>query len=160
MKFEHHITIDAHFFPALQGQNLDPAALWRGLIWRAKSPQDFLDNLDQVHILYESDSMLRRELHFGSMRVVDQIEFDHAQTTLRQYTEASEQHHGGELEIRCVFPEKTQNCPPEIHFVYQNALPENNDEEKYYANYLKNIYQMMDREAINKIITAILNSEI
>lgn len=159
MKFTHKIRIDTDFYPDLQGKTLSVDTLWQGLIWRAKSPQDFLEHLDQVRILQENEQMLRRELHFGQLRIIDQIEFDHAQKILRQHSKASSEHHGGQLEIRCIFPEDAPNCPPEIEFSYQNDLPENSDEEKYYANYLKQMYQMLDSAAVQKIIAAALNAE-
>jgi hypothetical protein len=73
MKFNHLIEINDPLSPWIEPLTRDQ--LWRGLVWRAEHPISFVVGLDSCEILERLPDGLRRELHFGDLRVLDQVTY-------------------------------------------------------------------------------------
>jgi len=87
MRFSHLIQINDPLNPLI-----DPISreqLWRGLVYRVENPLPFVLGLDECRIVVRTEHTLRRELHFGALRVRDRVTLD-PMKQVRYETEAGE----------------------------------------------------------------------
>lgn len=73
MKFAHLVEINDPLNPLIDP--LTRAQLWRGLVLRACTPQDFVPWLDRCDVAQQADGSLTRESHYGALVVRDQVSF-------------------------------------------------------------------------------------
>ena len=74
MKFEHLIEMND-----LQNPLVTPITreqLWNGLVLRAESPRMFVTYLDDCTITARELDGLSRTLHYGELKIVDQVQFE------------------------------------------------------------------------------------
>ncbi|MFC4158970.1 SRPBCC family protein [Chitinimonas lacunae] len=147
MHFEHLIEINDPNNPMLTP--LSVAQLWRGLIHRAESPGEFLDNLDDATITLREEGFMERQLRFGSLLVHDRIWFE-PQRRVRYETTPSEQHGGGSLTMTIEQPEPGRLF---LRFVYHTPLSEQNggNEETQFIPYIKAAYRDADVHTVRVI---------
>ena len=69
MKFEHLIEINNPLDPFIDA--LTPGQLWRGLLKFVEEPTALVLGLDRCTITARGDNWLHRELHYGSVKVLD-----------------------------------------------------------------------------------------
>jgi len=78
MRYEHLLQVTAPGDPAVPPMNRDE--LWRGLMRRVESPQDFELGPDRCEVAGGADaSERRRRIHFGSLRFDDHVRIEPAQ---------------------------------------------------------------------------------
>lgn len=73
MKFEHLVEINDPLDPRLPV--LSRLQLWRGLVLRAESPQQFIYGLDEYALGERGEDFVDRTLHFGHRRIRDRVRF-------------------------------------------------------------------------------------
>lgn len=148
MHFEHLIEINDR--DNTLSVQLTHAQLWAGLVRRATDPQHFMPQLDAAHILSRSEQGLRRELHFGSLVVRDEVRFESRQA-VHYLTEASEQHGGGSLTMRIESPDGESLF---VRFTYDTPLQDDSGETGEavkVASYVKAAYREADIDTIRLI---------
>lgn len=146
MKFEHLIEVNDLANP-LQFR-LTRDALWFGLLYRAEDARPFLPGLDACVILQRSDTVLTRELRFGSAVIHDEVTLC-PQSWIRFTSRATEQHAGGSLTISI---EEPQVDALFLRFSYVTTLPEGaGSEDGQYADFVRSAYHASDLDTVQVI---------
>jgi len=131
MRFEHLVQINDPLNPLLD--TLTRAQLWRGLVLRAESPQQFVFGLAgcRIHSREQLASSMRltRTLDFGAFEVHDRVELEPEWRT-HTTTEAGATWPAGRLDI---FIEEPQPENLYLRFVYELEGPEDSDSGEFGA---------------------------
>ena len=148
MNFEHLIEINSDRLPTVEP--LSRARLWRGLVIRAERPKLFVLGLDACTVEQIDDQHLRRELHFGSYQVRDQVRlipqeavvFDveaTASSPASTLVMRIEEPEAGRLFLRFTYTSRTEGDP---------ATPTLDD---FVAGHLKQAYTQADIDTVKVI---------
>jgi hypothetical protein len=113
MQFEHLIEINDPLDPFIDALRADQ--LWRGLLRFAEQPTDFVLGLDRCQVTARGDNWLDRELHYGSVRVIDHVVLEPPRQ-LHTTTKPSAELPAGALTIRIEAPD---NVRLYVRFIYQ-----------------------------------------
>jgi hypothetical protein len=82
MKFAHLVEINDPLNPLIDP--LTRAQLWRGLVLRASTPNEFVPWLDRCEVVQEADGSLARVSHYGELAVRDRVSFEPQQRVVYQ----------------------------------------------------------------------------
>lgn len=158
MQFEHLIRISPEqgtLAPALTRQQL-----WQGLVLRAQAPMRFDENISSARILAQSATTLQREVMFGSLQVIEDIELEF-ELAVRYRVQPSPQHAGGAREMRIEEPQ------PGVLFIrFVHHLPDQVDAETSEAElarllpYVKSAYQQADMDTAKRIIELVATGQL
>lgn len=148
MNFEHLIAINDPANPLLVP--LSREQLWQGLNYRIENPEPFLPGLERCVIVERSPTGLRRELHFGSTRIVDRVTLESGHWVCFTI-EPGEQHAGGSLTIRIEEPAPDHLF---LRFSYVTSFAaQPGSEERAYVEYVKSAYHQSDVDCVRIIRT-------
>lgn len=146
MQFEHLIQINdlKQPFADLLTRN----QLWQGLVYRAESPMEFMDHIDDVKIIERGANWIERQIVMGKLLVQDKIEYAH-EVQVHYHTAASADHGGGQMIM------KIEEPSPEalfVRFTYITPHPDSPDPETaHYLEFLKSAWRETDIDTIRKI---------
>ena len=73
MKFHHIVEINDPLNPLIDP--LSRAQLWQGLLMRAELPKLFIPHLDDCELHWPTADTLSRVLHYGALRIRDEVRF-------------------------------------------------------------------------------------
>ena len=113
MKFEHLIEINNPLDPFIDALTQDQ--LWRGLLQFVEQPTEFVLGLDRCRITARGDSWLDRELHYGTVKVIDHVALEPPRK-VHYTTKPSAQLPAGALTITIEAPDEMQLF---MRFVYE-----------------------------------------
>jgi Domain of unknown function (DUF1857) len=113
MKFEHLIEINDPLNPFIDA--LSAAQLWRGLLKFVEQPIEFVLGLDRCEITARGDNWLDRELHYGTVKVIDHVVLEPPRQ-LRYTTKPSAQLPAGALTITIEAPDDVRLF---MRFIYE-----------------------------------------
>lgn len=105
MHYEHLVQINDSSDTRIEP--LTRAQLWLGLVARAERPQYFLAGMDECRISERTANTLRRDMRFGTARVLDQVTYE-APVQVRFDVEGTVQMPGATLAIRIEEPQPGQ----------------------------------------------------
>ncbi|WP_028454899.1 AtaL-like protein [Chitinilyticum litopenaei] len=144
MRHQHLVQVNDLANPHIQ--RLTRNQLWQGLVLRAREPQRFMEQLDDAQIVAEGEGWLRREMRFGSLLVIDLIEFEH-EKLVRYQTQAGADHGGGLLLMQIEEPEAGALF---VRFSYDtpHEVP---DSEQHLLAYVRQAWQDTDVATISLI---------
>lgn len=146
MNFEHLVEINDD---TLQGvAPLTRAQLWQGLVIRAEKPQITVVGLDGCEILERGEGYIKREQHFGPLRVRDTVSFV-AMESVTYETEQGENMPAGRLSMRIEEPAPGRLF---VRFIYadRDELP-TFPLDNFYGEYLKEAYVQADIDTVTTI---------
>lgn len=152
VNFEHLIQINDPLNPLLA--DLTRAQLWRGLWARVENPLPFLPGLEAFRVLRRDAASVERELSFGQTVILDRATFE-TEAWVRFEVAANAEHPGGSLTISIEEPESGSFF---LRFAYVTSLPDDGDEARSYAEYVKSAYRESDIDMV-RIIRAMCDSE-
>ncbi|WP_019139916.1 SRPBCC family protein [Noviherbaspirillum massiliense] len=145
MKFAHLVEINDPLNPLIS--RLTREQLWRGLVARAESPQDFIPSLDRCLLHERTELTLARELHFGDLVVRDQVTFL-PQHQVRYQVPKQKDISASSLTMTIEEPE------PDIFFVrfeYDDGNEPVSSAEAFYDEFRRSAYQEADIDTIRII---------
>lgn len=150
MHYEHLVQIND---PSnLLVAEISAEQLWRGLMYRATDPGDFVLGLEDYTVLESGEGWMRREFYLGALKINDHVTFSPPHS-IQFVTAPSAAHGGGRLTMRIESPEASQLF---VRFTYDTALDESAPpgpaaEDAYFAPYVKAAYRDADIETIRKL---------
>jgi hypothetical protein len=142
MNFEHLIEINDPTNPLLTP--LSRHQLWQGLVMRAEHPELSSVALDACIILARAPNYLRREMHFGKLRVHDEVFLDPL-NEVRYMVAASDSYPASQLVMRIDEPATGHLF---LRFIYSSEA-ENIDE--MLREHLKQVYIAADMDTTSVI---------
>ena len=145
MQFSHLIEINDILNPLIDTLSRDQ--LWKGLERRARDPKRFVMSLDSCEITNDDGGSLRRELHFGSLVVRDQVKMVPHDSVIYQ-VEAGAGFPASTLVMRIEEPEPEHLF---VRFEYSDSRPENEASDKEALAYLRSAYVAADIDTIRGI---------
>lgn len=146
MNFEHLIEINADPLPGVAP--MTRAQLWQGLVIRAEKPQLTVFGLDACDILERGEGYLRREQHFGPLRVRDTVSFVALQSVIYE-TEPGENLPAGRLAMRIEEPAPGRLF---VRFTYADlGAPPEVPVDAAYGEYVKQAYVQADIDTVTTI---------
>lgn len=146
MHFEHLIEINDQENPLIP--DLTREEIWFGLLCRAEDPRPFVPGLDACTIVERSDSVLLRDLHFGTTVIRDTVTLE-PMKWIRFESAANAQHAGGMLTITI---EEPGSGALFLRFEYRTSLAEGvADSGVQVAEYVKSAYHQSDIETVRVI---------
>lgn len=74
MKFDHLVIINDPLNVLIEP--ISPTQLWDGLVLRAQEPKLFVPWLDKCDIVSREPNCLKRILHYGDLKIRDQVRFE------------------------------------------------------------------------------------
>jgi hypothetical protein len=146
MKFEHLVQINdlSHPTAVLLTRN----QVWQGLVYRAESPMEFVEHIDEAHILSRQAHVIERRVVMGKLEVIDRISYQHEEL-VHYDTQPSEMHLGGQLWMKI---EEPQAGALFVRFTYETPHPVGEDPElDRYLSFLKSAWQETDIDTIKLI---------
>ncbi|UXY14618.1 SRPBCC family protein [Chitiniphilus purpureus] len=149
MRFEHLIQINEEGNPLAIALTADQ--LWQGLVHRARSPQDFMEQVESVRILHQEDGYFEREMLLGRLRVVDHVTLTPGRR-VHYDTQPSDEHGGGSLTLTI---EEPQPGALFLRVVYETPLTQTpgmgEQDDGYYIDYVKAAYRQNDIDTVRRI---------
>jgi len=146
MQFEHLIQINDLKQPL--AQHLTRNQLWQGLVYRAESPMEFMDHIDDVKIIERGTNWIERQITMGKLLVHDKIEYVH-EVHVHYHTAASADHGGGQMIMTIEEPSPAALF---VRFTYITPHPDSPDPETaHYLEFLKSAWRETDIDTIRKI---------
>ncbi len=113
MKFEHLIEINDPLNPLIDA--LTHRQLWQGLLRFVEQPTEFVLGLDRCEVTARGDNWVARELHYGSVRVLDHVVLE-PPLRVHYSTKPSAELPAGALTITIEAPDEARLF---IRFIYQ-----------------------------------------
>lgn len=146
MKFHHLVEINDPLIPLLDP--LTREQLWRGLVLRAEDPVPFITGLDECRILERFTDGLRRELHFGDLRVHDRVTFE-PMHRVRYDTDAQDAMPSARLVMTIEEPRQSLLF---VRFEYDSGEIAASDRvQEFYDQFRRSAYQEADIDTIKRI---------
>ncbi|QLI80308.1 DUF1857 family protein [Chitinibacter fontanus] len=146
MKFEHIVQINDLQHPS--ATILTRNQVWQGLVYRAESPMEFVEHIDEAAVLHRHEQGIHRRIVMGKLEVIDHIYYEH-ETSVHYDTQPSEMHLGGQLWMKI---EEPQEAALFVRFSYETPHPVGADPElDKYLSYLKSAWQEADIDTIKLI---------
>lgn len=139
MYFEHLIEINDPGNPMLEP--LSRAQLWQGLVLRAEQPELSVMGLDRCILHARGEGYLRRELHFGNLRIHDEVLFQH-DTQVTYEISASEHFPSSRLTMKIEEPLQGRLF---IRFTYSNDAP---TQEDMVRQHVEQAYIQADQDTV------------
>ncbi|QLG87367.1 DUF1857 family protein [Chitinibacter bivalviorum] len=146
MKFEHLVQINDLLSPT--APPLTRNQVWQGLVYRAESPKEFVEHIDEAYILHRHEQGIHRRVIMGKLEVIDHIYYEY-ESAVHYDTQPSDLHLGGKLWMKI---EEPQEMALFVRFIYETPHPEDADPElDKYLSYLKSAWQEADIDTIRLI---------
>lgn len=146
MRFHHLIEINDPLNPLIDP--LTREQLWQGLVLRAEAPALFMPHLDRCDILSRAANLLTRELHYGQIRIRDEVRFTPQQEVLYQVPKQGEIP-ASSLSMRI---EEPQADIFYVRFEYDDGTPDAaGSMDAYYNEFRRSAYYEADLDTIRII---------
>jgi len=155
MQFVHIVEINDPRHPLLEP--LSPEQVWRGLLRRIERPMEFLPQLSGCLFVMRGDTLLIRELDFGTFTVRDRVRLEPMQK-ISIDTEVAPTLPAGRLVIAI----ETRGADHlQLRFTYdiQRQRSDNVAMEEQYERYSQSAYLQADVESV-KIIRRLVDQGI
>jgi hypothetical protein len=147
MKFVHVVRTNDPSNPL--DEPLSREQLWRGLMWRTERPQESMPQLNSCRIVARGESLLARELDFGSFTVRDRVRVEPMQQLVYE-TQATDDVRAGTLTITIEEPTPGEL---QVRFAYDVSRVRKEDDatETMYDGFLKSAYLEADIDSMRRI---------
>ena len=145
MKFEHLIEINDPLDPFIDALTQDQ--LWRGLLRFVEQPTEFVLGLDRCSVTARGDNWLDRELHYGSVKVIDHVVLE-PPWKVHYTTKPSAQLPAGALTITVEAPDEVQLL---MRFVYETFPQGHQVAAAEYQEVMKQAYRDAGIDIVKQI---------
>ena len=145
MKFEHLIEINDPLDPFVDA--LTPDQLWHGLLKFVEQPTEFVLGLDRCRVTARGDNWLDRELHYGTVKVIDRVLLEPPQQ-VRYTTKPSAQLPAGTLTITIEAPDAVRLF---MRFIYETFPQGHQVAPAEYQGVMKQAYRDAGIDIIKQI---------